>query len=228
MAGWVLVPCGEQLRAEVNALAPNRDKGSDGTIGDTAHQRSTSSHNDDEIGKVPIRDADSKHEVHAWDADRDLREPGLTMEMIVQFLLARCRSGAERRLRYIIFNYRIWSASNGWKQQAYSGSNPHDHHAHFDFSYETAREADRSSWRLEDIPVALTQSDKDWLADRIDRAATAAAQRVWDTERDINRVQGKPPYMAKLGNVLAGVPHEHGSQSSAIADVRTALNSDTA
>lgn len=228
MAGWELVPCGVQLRAEVNALAPNRDRSSDGTIGDLAHQGSVSDHNDDEIGNVPIRDADSKHEVHAWDMDRDLREPGLTAEMLVQHVLARCRWGSERRIRYIIFDRRIWSASNGWRQQAYTGSNPHDKHVHFSFSYETAREADRSSWRLEDIAVALTNADKEWLADQIDRAATAAAERVWSTQRDINRVEGKPPYLARLGDVVASIPHEHGSQSTAIGEIRSALDSDGA
>lgn len=148
---WELVPCLGQLRTDLNRLAPNRDKSSDGTIGDTAHQLSVSDHNDDEVGKVPIRDADSRHEVHAYDADVDLREPGLSMEKVVQHILARCRSGAEKRLRYIIFNRRIWEASNGWRQRTYSGANAHDKHAHFSASYETAREADTSSWHLDEL-----------------------------------------------------------------------------
>ncbi len=88
------MPCLEQLRADLNRVAPDRDRKSDGTIGDTAHQASVSDHNDDEVGRVPIRDVDGKHEVHAYDADADLRTPGLTMEMVVQHLLARCRPGA--------------------------------------------------------------------------------------------------------------------------------------
>ena len=179
MSGWVLVPSLSALRSELNTVAPNRDKSSDGTIGDTAHQNRVSDHNDDEVGKVPIRDADGVHEVHAFDADVDLREPGLTMEMIVQHILARCRSGAEKRLRYVIYNRRIWEASNGWKQRIYSGDNPHDKHAHFSASYETSREADTSSWDLRGIPVALTDADRKWLADQIDKAATAAAERTW-------------------------------------------------
>lgn len=151
MAAWILVPCLNALRAELNLIAPARDKTSDGTIGDTAHQGRTSDHNDDEIGKVPIRDADNVHEVHAYDADVDLRTPGLTMEKVVQRILTRCRSGAERRLRYIIFNRRIWEASNGWRERVYSGDNPHDKHAHFSASYETRLEADTGPWGLADL-----------------------------------------------------------------------------
>jgi hypothetical protein len=57
------------------------------------------------------------------------------MERCVQIILERCRSGVEKRLRYVIYNRRIWSRSSGWVQKAYTGSNPHDKHAHFSFLY---------------------------------------------------------------------------------------------
>lgn len=171
--GWVLVPCLDQLRTELNRLAPNRDKSSDGTIGDTAHQSRVSDHNDDEVGRVPIRDADSKHEVHALDLDKDLREPNLTLAMVVQHVVARCRSGTEDRLRYVIYDRQIAEASNGWKWRDYDGDSPHTEHAHFSASYETSKEADTRSWKLEDIPVALTSADKNWIAQQIDARADA-------------------------------------------------------
>jgi hypothetical protein len=142
-----LVPCLVRLRSEFNAVASGRDKSSDGWIGDPAHQANpTSDHNPDGRGLV-----------HAIDVDVDLREPGLSMEKAVQFLLGRCRSGAEKRLRYIIFNRRIWSASNGWRQEAYTGANAHDKHAHFSASYSTSLEASTASWHLEDLEMALTE-----------------------------------------------------------------------
>lgn len=190
MAGPVLVPCLVQLRTDVNNVCPARDRASDGWIGDRAHQENVSDHNDDEVGRVPIRDADAKHEVHALDLDADLRTPGLTMEMVVQHIVTRCRSGAERRLRYVIFKRRIWEASNGWRQRAYGGDNPHTEHAHFSASYDSWHEANTASWRLEDIPVALTEADRAWLADKIDKAATAAADRVWS--RRMQRPDGEP------------------------------------
>lgn len=149
---WTLIPCLAKLRSEFNEMGPARDRASDGAVGDLAHQQSLSDHNPDETGNVPIRDADKSNEVHAIDIDKD--GPwlaGLSMERMVQFILARCRTGKERRLRYIIFNRRIWSASSGWVQKSYSGKNPHDHHAHFSASYNSAQEANRTSWRLADL-----------------------------------------------------------------------------
>lgn len=219
MATWILVPCLDQLRTELNRLAPNRDKSSDGTIGDTAHQGRVSDHNDDEIGRVPIRDADSKHEVHAIDLDVDLREPNLTMEMVVQHVVGRCRSGAERRLRYVIYNRRIWEGSDLWRQRAYSGDNPHTRHAHFSASYDTRLEASTAPWHLEDIPVALTEDDKKWLAAQIDKAATAAAERVWKTRWNINFEPGSPPYMAEAGSIIAHIPGEHARAATDLTEI---------
>ncbi len=151
MAAWTLVPCLVQLRTEFNALAPGRDHASDGSIGDAAHS-SSSDHTPDEISDaLRGRDADRVNEVHAIDVDADLRTPGLSMEQVVQHLLARCRSGAEKRLRYIIFNRRIWTSGNNWRQQTYTGLNPHDKHAHFSATYVTQLEASEASWHLADL-----------------------------------------------------------------------------
>lgn len=217
MATPVLVPCLVQLRTDLNELCPGRDKTSDGALGDPAHQARVSDHNDDEVGRVPIRDADSKHEIHAVDLDADLRTPGLTMEMVVQHVVARCRSGAEKRLRYVIYNRRIWEASNGWRQRAYTGDNDHTEHGHFSSSYETKLEASTASWRLEDIPVALTEADKKWLAAKIDQAATDAAARVWATKWDIGKAAGTAPHIAEAGSILAHVPGEHTRIEKALA-----------
>lgn len=130
MAAWVLVKWAEQLRRELNAIAPKRDKASDGSIGDQSHQSSPSGHNPDESGNAETWDADNKNEVRAVDVDADLRTPGLTAALIVAYLVGRCRAGKEKRLLYIIFNRVIWSASSGWQARAYTGDNPHTSHIH--------------------------------------------------------------------------------------------------
>lgn len=198
-----LVPCGVKLRDEFNLIAPNRDKTSDGWIGNAAHQKEVSDHNDDEVGKVPIHDADKIHEVHAIDGDDDLRESDLTMEKVVQFLLGRCRSGAEKRLRYIIYNRRIWEASNGWRQRVYTGSSPHTEHAHFSFSYETAKEADTSSWHLEEIPVALSDSDKNEIIDGVvDRLLNTVLPFPYDSQNPHRTVEDLIRYIPS-GSIVA-------------------------
>lgn len=170
MPEWILVPCLVALRNDFNRLAPDRDKASDGSVGDAAHADSVSDHNPDETGHVPISDSDKINEVHAIDVDSSGPWPTRqSMESIVQHLLARCRSGQERRLRYIIYGRRIWSASSDWVQKAYAGSNPHIAHAHFSASYDTTREADASPW-LEEL-MAMTEADKAWIRALFERTA---------------------------------------------------------
>lgn len=185
MAAPILIPCLVRLRTEFNALCPTRAKNAEGWIGDAAHRSRTSSHNPDETGAVPVHDADKVDEVHALDIDSDLRTAGLTMEMAVQHLLARCRAGSEKRLRFIIYARRIWEASNGWRQRTYTGTDPHVNHAHFDGSYDSTLEASAASWHLEDIPVALTADDKKWLsaeiAAQVAKAVAPIAKAVWAT-----------------------------------------------
>jgi hypothetical protein len=203
MASWILVPCLAQLRDEFNLVAPGRAKGADGSIGDTAHAGGGVSDHlpDEDFSKLRGKDADSRNEVHALDITTDLRTPGLTLEMVVQHLLARCRSGAERRLRYIIFNRRIWHVDEGWRQQTYTGtSDPHTGHAHFSASYDTAREASTASWHLEDIPVALTDEDRQWVATEIREAiADAFALR--------KQSDGTPTSAAGAAVLSQGIPN---------------------
>ena len=148
---WHLVPALVSLRNEFDQLAPSRDRASDGSIGDSAHKASTSDHNIDDgpnQGSTPSEDADSLPEVHAIDVDRDLRKSGWTMDRAVKIIVDRHRAGKDDRLQNVIWNRRIASRSWGWTWRAYTGSNPHDKHAHFSARYTTAAESDRSPWGL--------------------------------------------------------------------------------
>jgi hypothetical protein len=160
-AEWVTVPCLLTLRSEFNAIAEGRPKGADGTIGDQAHADRVSDHNPDETGAVPVRDADHLNEVHALDITT---YPGL--DKAVRFILGRCRSGAEKRLRYIIWDHEIFEASSDWRARTYDGTDPHTGHAHFSASYETARESDTRSWHLGDL-VPITQTDADLIVNTL-------------------------------------------------------------
>ncbi len=132
---WTNIPASNSLRAEFNAAFPGRDKSSDGSIGDSAHASSSSDHNPDETANTPYEDSDSINEVHAIDVDSDLRRAGWSMQRVVNIVVDRHKRGLDKRLQNIIYNRRIWSRSYGWESRAYSGSNPHDKHAHFSFRY---------------------------------------------------------------------------------------------
>lgn len=169
-----MVPCLLKLRSEFNAIAPHRDTGADGTIGDSNHNSSSDHTPDEDSDVLRDHDADSKNEVHALDIDVDLKTPGVSLEECVQHLLRQARAG-DKRLKYIIFDRRIWSVSTGWAQRTYTGSNPHEDHAHFSASYTTSQEARTDSWHLEDL-VALTDSELDQIEARSKKAASEAIE----------------------------------------------------
>lgn len=149
MAAWILVPCLEELRAEFNQLNPDRDKSSDGSIGDQAHADRESDHNPDETGATNDEDSDSRNEVHAIDVDASGPWPnGMSMHAATRLIADRHRSGKDHRLQGVIYDREIcWEPA--WQWKPYSGSNPHDEHAHFSAWYDTgARENDRSPFGL--------------------------------------------------------------------------------
>lgn len=186
-ASWVLIPSLQSLFDAFDRVAPGRAHASDGSIGDSAHQKEPSDHNPDETGNTGgMEDPDSINEVHAIDVDADLRESDLTMEKCVQHILSYCRRNNsdplnEPRLRYIIYNRRIWSASSNWIQKTYTGPSPHTEHAHFSGEYGSGSgnlESITTTWHLEEIPVALTQADKDWIRAELDAAEARAATKL--------------------------------------------------
>lgn len=144
---WTLVPCLVALKAEFNEISPGRDKESDGSIGDLAHQQGSSDHSPDDTPgiRTPGSDADHDPEVHAIDVDKDLRSP-ISMEQCVQAIVLRHRRGQDDRLQNVIFDARIWSRSWGWTARVYTGANAHRKHAHFSARYTSAEERDVSPW----------------------------------------------------------------------------------
>jgi hypothetical protein len=140
-----LAPCLVVLRDEFNKSGPNRDKTTDGWIGDPAHAARQSKHNPHPDTKI----------VHAIDVDDSGPWLHGTMEDRIQHLIAECRksgeSGLDRgRLTNIIYERRIWSASSNWAEKPYSGDNPHTEHAHIDCEESPEYEQDTRPWGLAD------------------------------------------------------------------------------
>jgi hypothetical protein len=114
-----------QLREQFDDTFPDRDRRSDGWIGDTRHASRPSDHNPDPKSGV----------VRAIDIDRDVHKngkPDLMPDIADQIRLAAKRG--EKRISYIIFNSRIASSRMGWRWRKYKGSNPHVAHCHVSFT----------------------------------------------------------------------------------------------
>ncbi len=120
---WKLCKAGQQLRQQIDDSYPDRDRASDGVIGDARHSSRTSDHN-----------PDAKGIVRAIDIDRDLagkKKPDLMPDLADQI---RHAAKSDKRIAYIIFNGQIASSRMGWRWRKYSGINPHDHHCHISFT----------------------------------------------------------------------------------------------
>lgn len=121
----ILCKAGQQLRLQVDDCYSDRDRKSDGWVGDARHQaRPTSDHNPDENGIV-----------RAIDIDRDLSgtpKPDLMPDLADQIRLA--GKAGDKRISYVIFEGKIASSKKNWAWRPYSGINPHRKHLHVSFT----------------------------------------------------------------------------------------------
>jgi len=136
---WRVVRSLLVLRGQVDELAPNRSKLSDGTIGDAVHQAEpTSDHNPrlyPALGPTPV--------VCAIDLTHDPAH-GADMGSIGEQL----RVSRDPRIAYVIFGRRVFSATNvPWVWRNYTGSDPHTGHLHLS-TVHTAAADNPSPWKI--------------------------------------------------------------------------------
>ena len=122
---YYLAPSLVDLRSECNTRWPDRDKGSDGWIGDPSHQARVSDHNPDYSAGGIVR---------AIDVDKD----GISVEDFLNAVIY------DNRTSYCIYNGRIWGGTR-WRK--YEGSNPHTKHVHVSIKHTTAA-AKSGTWDL--------------------------------------------------------------------------------
>lgn len=160
MPSWHLAGALVQLRREVDDAFPNRSTASDGTLGDAAHAARESDHNPDSAGVV-----------RAWDCTRDVQDGIDIANDLAEWL----RAKRDPRVKYVIFNRRIFSSSiEPWKWRPYSGPNPHEHHVHISVMPGSLGEMGRP-WGYDPKGDIVTPQDKKEI---IDGAAQAAAKAV--------------------------------------------------
>ena len=119
-----LCKAGQQLRLQIDDCFPDRDRRSDGWLGDARHSARVSQHNPDKQGIVT-----------AIDIDRDLH--GISKPDTMPYLADQIRLAArngDKRISYVIFEGRIASRILGWRWRKYTGANKHNHHIHISFT----------------------------------------------------------------------------------------------
>jgi len=133
MSYW-LSKSGERLRNQINDAFPDRDKRSDGWIGDTRHSATKSDHNPALPSGV----------VRAIDIDSDLGGAANNAHYLANQL--RKLAKKDKRISYIIFNKKIASRILFWKWRKYKGIDPHTSHIHISFT--PLGDNDKSKFKL--------------------------------------------------------------------------------
>jgi hypothetical protein len=144
VAQWRVAKSLLKLRAQVNARAPNRNKASDGTIGDARHcsrPNPTSDHcpriRDRGVGVVAAMDI--------------THDPGGGCD--AGALANAIHRSRDSRVKYIIWNRKIANSSaiggsQAWAWRPYNGANPHSHHVHISVKSSKPQYDSEAAWTL--------------------------------------------------------------------------------
>jgi peptidoglycan hydrolase-like protein with peptidoglycan-binding domain len=139
-----------ELRSEIDARWPNRERSSDGSVGDLSHAARKSDHNPNAAGVVRAIDVDADGIPAAWLAEHVRR---------------RGQAGDQRLTPggYVIFNHRIASDVAGWTWRAYTGSNPHTAHVHVSATTAASGYDDSGAWGVKTANVDPRRTTKSGL-----------------------------------------------------------------
>jgi hypothetical protein len=195
---WVLTKGMVNLRKQTDARFPGRDKTSDGSIGDLAHQlESNSGHNPDLTGNAEWRDGDKLNEVRAIDIDADLHDGDVSAQEYVDHL--RHLTGVGSVIRYIIYNRKIYEASNGFAPMTYTGPSPHTEHIHVSGARSQASDENETfDFKLDELgdDVPVSEAEMDRIAAK--SAAAVMAYKITDYA-DPNKPQRQLPLSTWIG-----------------------------
>lgn len=173
-----------KFRDQVNALAPKRDKSSDGTIGDEAHASRSSDHNpwimDGGTGVVTALDIthDPKNGVDTYKLAEHLR---LTKDP---------------RIKYVISNKKIFSFEiQPWQWRTYTGSNPHDQHVHISVRGIKSMYDLETPWDLTGVGKVDPNSDPVPIHPLLKKGATGVAVGLLQKLLDMTEVTTDERYL---------------------------------
>jgi hypothetical protein len=126
------------MRDQINRRWPNRDKRSDGVLGDAAHAARQSDHNPDSRGYV-----------HALDIDEDLRGSKDDNVWLADQIIAnaRMRRSGSNRLKYVVYEDKIASGTHANHFWTWRGDN-YGHTIHMHISFTTQGETDATPFGI--------------------------------------------------------------------------------
>lgn len=168
---WKLAPSLAALFDEINRTWPNRDKSTDGTVGDTSHQARKSEHN-------PNRDPDDDVPdglVTAADIDKD----GINTDKLMGALIG------DSRVWYVIFDRHIYSRTYDWAKRNYTGSNPHTGHIHVSLRQTRKACEDTGTWGL----YEPKSQEKETPYQRVKRIAHQRRRRIKNLIKRVRRLK---------------------------------------
>lgn len=151
-------------------------------IGDEAHKKSASGHNEDDTpgSKPEQEDPDNKPEHRAIDVMIGISFAARSAAALVVVLTT--VPANQRRLLYVIFDGWIYRARNGWIREPYSGSDKHRDHPHVSGTWQD--DENTSDWVL-DLPIAkppTPQQEEDEPMNNVvyvRRNAPAGQKQLW-------------------------------------------------
>jgi len=114
-------PAAIAVLRQATALRPKRKKASDGLLPSAAH-----------VKQSPNSDHNTGYAVDIT------HDPSNGIDCVEMFI----KLQEDKRVKYLIFQGRIWSQTNGVSR--YTGSNPHDKHLHI--SIKDGHGDDKSAW----------------------------------------------------------------------------------
>lgn len=112
----------KQLREQIDDCFPDRDRKSDGWVGDARHAATKSDHNPDPKSGC----------VRALDIDADLSQPSNVTPYLANQLRLHAKNN-KGRISYVIYDGKIASWVLNYKWRKYKGVNPHKSHIHVSF-----------------------------------------------------------------------------------------------
>lgn len=144
---WYPAPAIVTLRDQINKKYPNRDKSTDGIIGDVAHSSRVSDHNPDWDAGGIVRAMDVDRDLYGADAanlNLNLKE----MQALVDRLIT------DPRVKYLIYRSRIWQnpdvyTNGGWQpyiNKPVGNPNPHIQHLHISVRSGAKYDGSREPW----------------------------------------------------------------------------------